>query len=190
MKIQILLALLLAAVSAFICTEPQRSFYMSFPTLSKRDALTNLFMTIDKNMTALENNYTDSALSANFRIFNLTPQAYYNDHLQKESFVDRLRVNVTMGTIAIGTMFNYTIKYNGKDKMGNAMAKGFLDPSSFTKTLFLSDGAIEWNPDVVPALTFSQFFNVEMSNPKLTEEELSLVNKMLNNQAGNHRIKE
>jgi hypothetical protein len=62
MKIQILLALLLAAASATICTEPQRSFYMSFPTLSKRDALTNLFMTIDKNMTALENNYTDSAL--------------------------------------------------------------------------------------------------------------------------------
>lgn len=80
--------------------------------------------------------------------------------MQKETFVDRLRVNVTMGTIAIGTMFNYTIKYNGRDKIGTAMAKGFLDPSSFTKVLFLSDGAIEWNPDVVPALTFSQILNV------------------------------
>jgi len=30
-------------------------------------------------------------------------------------------------------------------------------------------GALEWNPDVVPPLTFTQILEIENSNPKLTE---------------------
>jgi hypothetical protein len=55
---------------------------MSYPTLSKRDSLTNLFIEVNKNMTAIESSYTDSSLSANFKIPGLIAQAYYNDHNQ------------------------------------------------------------------------------------------------------------
>ena len=35
--------LLVFTLSAGVCTEPQKTFYMSFRSLSKRDALPNLF---------------------------------------------------------------------------------------------------------------------------------------------------
>ncbi len=69
------------------------------------------------------------------------------------------------------------------------MAKGFVDPSYFTKKLVLIAGALEWTPDVVPPFTFTQFMTIEISNPKLTEEELNIFGKMLNNQAGQRKIK-
>lgn len=48
-------------------------------------------------MTALDSNYTDSALLANFRINSLLAQTYYNDHHQAETYLDKYRVNVSMG---------------------------------------------------------------------------------------------
>jgi len=68
--------------------------------------------------------------------------------------------NVTMGIISIGTTFKYEIHYSSSVKNGTAFAKGLLDPSYFTKNLTMKDGYLVWEPDVVPALTFSQFFNI------------------------------
>lgn len=64
-----------------------------------------------------------------------------------------------------------------------------MDQSSFTKNLTLQKGYLEWAPDVVPALTFTQFFLIESSEPKLTEQELNIFEKMLNNEAGSRKIK-
>jgi hypothetical protein len=162
---------------------------MSYSSLGKRDALTNLFAELDKSMTALDNNYTDSNLQANFKIPALRAQSYYNDHHQSESYLDRLKVNVTLGDIAIGASFNYTVTYSSSIKNGVIFAKGKLDPSYFTKNLTLQDGYLEWSPDIVPAFTFTQFFQIESSVPKLTEPELDIFGKMINNQAGPRKIK-
>lgn len=43
MKIFLVVALLVGLAWAEVCVEPQRSFYMSYPTLSKRDTIANLF---------------------------------------------------------------------------------------------------------------------------------------------------
>lgn len=142
---------------------------MSFPTLGKRDALNNLFNESNQKMTALDNNYTDNGLQANFKIPGLLAQAYYNDHHQVESYLEALKVNVTMGTINIGSRFNYSITYSSSNKSGTIFARGQLDPSYFTKKLMIIEGNLEWEPDVVPALTFTQLFTIESSTPKLTE---------------------
>lgn len=97
MKIFILIIALLAVTQAMLCDEPQRAFYMSYSSLGKRDALTNLFDEVTKNITALDCNYTDNNLQANFKIPALQAGAYYNDHHQSEAFIERLSVNVTMG---------------------------------------------------------------------------------------------
>lgn len=80
MNILLTLSLLYSAVVADICDEPQRKFYMSFPSLGKRDAISNLFREMNQNMPTYENTYTDSVLAANFKITNVRPQVYYNDH--------------------------------------------------------------------------------------------------------------
>lgn len=190
MKIFLLIVALLVLANADVCTEPQRIFYMSYSALGKRDALNNLFTELDKKMNPLDNNYTDSNLQANFKIPALLAQAYYNDHHQSESYVDKYKVNVTMGDVAIGSMFNYSISYGSSTKAGTIFAKGKLDPSYFTKNLTMQNGYLEWAPDVVPPLTFTQFFQIESSQPKLTEPELDVFNKMINNQAGGRRIKQ
>lgn len=74
-----------------------------------------------------------------------------------------------MGTISIGTSFKYEISYSDSSKNGTAFARGTLDPSFFTKNLTIQEGYLEWVPDFVPALTFTQFFSIESSTPKLTE---------------------
>jgi hypothetical protein len=80
MKIILLLCLLSAVTLAIVCPEPQKSFYMSFPALGKRDALVNLFLQLDKNTSTYDSNYTDSGLGGNFRVTDLKPGFYYNDH--------------------------------------------------------------------------------------------------------------
>ena len=141
-------------------------------------------------MTPINISYTDSALQANFKIPALLPQSYYNDHHQSETYLDRLKVNVTLGDVEISSKFNYTIAYASGNKTGKVFAKGKLDPSYFSKNLTLQDGYLEWAPDIVPAFTFTQFFIIESSEPKLTEAEFSIFTKMLNDQAGSHRVKE
>lgn len=82
--------------------------------------------------------------------------------------MDRLKVNVTMGIVNIGVRFNYTVQYSSGNKTGQVFAKSSLDPSYFTKNLTLQLGYLEWAPDIVPALTFSNQLLIESSNPKLT----------------------
>ncbi len=168
MKI-LLLLLAVTATLCDVCTEPQRIFYMSYSSLGKRDALGNLFLELDSKITPISTNYTDTNLQANFKIPSILLQTYYNDHHQNEAFLDRYKVNVTLGDVAIGTYFNYSIDYSSKNKSGTIFARGRLDPSYFTKNLTMSEGYIEWAPDVVPAFTFTQFITIEASEPKLTE---------------------
>lgn len=80
MKIILLLCLLSAIICAEVCPIPQKSFYMSFPALGKRDNLINLFLQLDKKTSTYDNNYTDSGLGGNFRVKDLKPGFYYNDH--------------------------------------------------------------------------------------------------------------
>jgi hypothetical protein len=61
------------------------------------------------NMTVMENNYTDSELSANFHLTNIHPRPFYNDHEQKDLYIDKYTANVSMGVIAVASLFNYSI---------------------------------------------------------------------------------
>jgi hypothetical protein len=162
---------------------------MSYPSLSKRDALNNLFDEISRNMTALDCNYTDSNLQANFKIPALLARPYYYDHYQVESYVEKLQVKVVLGEVVIATSFNYTVTYASSNKSGLIFAKAKLDASYFTKNLTMQLGFLEWTPDVVPALTFTQFLVIESSEPKLTDSELSIFGKMINNEAGSRKVK-
>jgi len=65
-----------------------------------------------------------------------------------------------MGVLTVSTNFNFTVVYSNKTKVGNIHAAGIFDSSYFTKTLALTDGYLEWKPDIVPALTFSKPINI------------------------------
>jgi len=56
---------------------------MSYPAMSKRDSINNMFQEINTKLPVLENKFTDSQLQASFHITNLRPMAYYNDHYQQ-----------------------------------------------------------------------------------------------------------
>jgi len=120
---------------------------------------------MNKDMPTYENSYTDSGLGANFKITNVRPQVYYNDHYQTDSYLDKYRANVTMGVLTSSTYFNFTVVYSNKNKTGNIRAIGNFDPSYFTKNLTLVDGYLEWKLDVVPGLTFSNMFHLEYYTP-------------------------
>jgi hypothetical protein len=45
-----------------------------------------------------------------------------------------------MGVIYIASYFNYSIGYAGKTKTGNILARGYFDPSYFTKKLSMLTG--------------------------------------------------
>ena len=75
---RIFLGLLLAIcltgfINCELCIEPQRSFYMSFSSLSKRDTLQKIFDTISTKMTSIDSNYTDSVSKATFILTNILP---------------------------------------------------------------------------------------------------------------------
>jgi hypothetical protein len=74
-------------------------------------------------------------MQATFRIPGLKASAYYNDHFQRETYLDKLCVNVTMGDIVVASRFNYSIAYAQSNKKGIIEAKSRLDPSYFTKNL-------------------------------------------------------
>lgn len=44
-------------------------------------------------------------------------------------------------------------------------------------------------PDDVPPLTLSNMFHIDFYTPQLTDEELNILTKLLNGQAGQTRIK-
>lgn len=113
---------------------------MSFPALGKRDALNNLFAELSLNTTYIDSNYTDSGLEGNFRVVGFKPHVYYNDHHQSETYLDRLKVNVTMGDITVASKFMYTISYNSQSRLGYMVAKAKIDPSYFTKNLTMQLG--------------------------------------------------
>lgn len=141
---------------------------MSFSSLSKRDTLANLFDEMSQNMTSYNSNYTDSKLQANFRINNLKPHPYYNDHHQKDTYIDKLTANVSLGVITVSSFFNYSVSYADSNKSGQIRIRGFLDPGYFTKKLTMTVGYLEWVPDQVPALSFSQDFHIESASPNIT----------------------
>jgi len=82
---------------------------MSYPTLSKRDALNKLFAEMNPLLSSYNSTYTDQELSGNFNIIQLKPNVYYNDHRQTENYISQYMVNVTMGDVTIATTFNYSI---------------------------------------------------------------------------------
>lgn len=133
---------------------------MSYPSLGQRDAIGNLFLQLDTKLTPITTNYTDTNLQANFKIPSLIPQSYYNDHHQNEAYLDKFKINVTLGDIAIGMSFGYIVDYSSKVKTGKIFARGRLDPSFFSKNLTLVDGYLEWSPDVVPPFSFTQFLSI------------------------------
>lgn len=190
MKIFVVVLLIVIQTQADLCTEPQRTFYMSFPTLSKRDTLANLFEEMSNKTTIIDSNYTDNALQANFRIMGLHPHPYYNDHHQTDSYVDKYTAKVTMGIVSVSSFFNYSVSYADKNTSGVMRIRGFLDPSEFTKALKLNEGYLEWKPATVPGLTFSQDFHIEYTSPNITDSERNIFLKMLNNQAGIRRIRD
>lgn len=140
MKILLLLLLAVTVTHCTLCAEPQRSFYMSFQALSKRDTLENLFQELSPNMSVMENNYTDSTLGANFVLTNIHPHPFYNDHEQRDSFIDKYSCNVSMGVLSAASFFDYSIKYANSNKTGKFRVKGYFDPSYFTKKLVMTDG--------------------------------------------------
>lgn len=168
MNIFLVVTLFLVLASAKICDEPQRNIYMSFPTLSKRDTLANLFDEMSQKTTIIDNNYTDSTLQANFKIIGLHPHPFYNDHHQVDSYIDKLNCNVTLGVISVSSFFNYSIDYAGQNKTGKMRIRGFLDPAYFTKALKLTEGYLEWVPVNVSALSFTQDFDIEYTSPNIT----------------------
>ena len=115
---------------------------------------------MDETMTSYNSTYTDSGLQATFKIINLRPQAYYNDHHQEDSYVDFLTANVSMGILSISSNFNFSVSYGTQNKSGNIRIRGFLDPSYFTKKLNQVAGYLEWKLSEAPALTFSQLFHI------------------------------
>ncbi len=115
---------------------------------------------MDETFTSYNSSYTDDKLQANFKIINLRPQTYYNDHHQEDSYIEKLAANVTMGIISISSYFNFSITYATQNKSGSIRIRGFFDPSYFTKKLVMTAGYLEWKPDVVPALSFSQMFHI------------------------------
>ena len=151
--------------------------------------ISNLFQEMNKDIPTYQNSYTDSQIQANFKITNVRPQVYYNDHYQTDSYLDKYRANVTMRILTASTYFNFSVVYSDKNKTGNKRALGVFDTSYFTKNLTLTDGYIEWKPDIIPGLTLSNMFHIEFYTPQLTEDELFIFTKMINGQAGQTRIK-
>jgi hypothetical protein len=163
---------------------------MSFQTLSKRDTLQSIFEEMGNNMTSMDSNYTDATLQANFILSNIHPRPHYNDHEQKDIYIDQYTANVSMGVLAVSSFFNYSIVYADRNKTGVFRVRGFPDPSYFTKKLILTEGYLEWKPESVPAFTFSADFHFEYASPNVTEAEMNIILKMLNNQAGSRRVKD
>ena len=93
-------------------------------------------------MTVIDSNYTDQNLQANFHIIGMHPHPYYNDHYQKDEFVDKYTAKVTMGVITVASFFNYSVNYADKVKSGQMKVRGFMDPGHFTKKLQLVEGAL------------------------------------------------
>ncbi len=71
MKILLVILVLIAAASAILCDEPQKTFYMSFQSLGKRDDINTMFQELNKNTSSFDSTYTDSTLNANFKIVGL-----------------------------------------------------------------------------------------------------------------------
>lgn len=95
-----------------------------------------------------------------------------------------------MGIVAVASYFNYSITYASKNKTGQFKVRGFFDSSYFTKKLLITDGYLEWEAKEVPAFTFSQDFYFELATPNVTEQERNIILKMVNNMAGNRRVKD
>ena len=112
-------------------------------------------------MTPLSSSFSDASISATFKITNVKPQFYYNDHHQTDSYVSKFQAKVVLGVIDVASTFNYSISYSSQTKNGIIKARGFLDPNEFTKNLTMFGGGLGWKPDVVPPLTFSQYFSIE-----------------------------
>ena len=94
-----------------------------------------------------------------------------------------------MGILFATALYNFTITDVGRNVSGFIRVAGSFDPASFTKMLQIAEGYVEWVPENVPALTFSNMFHVEFSSPALSEDELNVLTKLCNGEAGQTRIK-
>ena len=89
MRANILLITLLAvlAISAIAlkvnsCSDPQKTAYLSFNFLSKRDTMSNLFNETNAEIIKYDFFYTDPTTRKGYNISQMHPQLYYNEHYQ------------------------------------------------------------------------------------------------------------
>ena len=130
-----LLALLVLLTCSQLCTEPQRSLYLSFSAQRQKDDLNSFFQGLSKHLSPISTKYTDHKLGATFELNDIRMSFSYNDFGQKEEFVDAYRANVTLGYVEVGGVIDYQIKYEDRVKKGAVLARAAIDPSYFTKTL-------------------------------------------------------
>lgn len=79
----LLLVLCLTQVTSDLyCHEPQKGYYMSYNTLSKKDTMPTLFNLLNTKATYYNRTYNDGR-GTTFDIKQLHPQMYYNEHHQK-----------------------------------------------------------------------------------------------------------
>lgn len=73
----LLLSVLPLILMAELCVNPQKSLYMSFQALSKRDSIPSVFAEISTSVPKYNATYSNGGVS-NYTISNLAPALYYN----------------------------------------------------------------------------------------------------------------
>ena len=163
----LLIALLTLLACSQLCTEPQRSLYISFPVQSQKDDLSSFFQGISKKLSPISTNYTDHKLGATFELNDVRMSLSYNELGQKEEYTHKYTANVTLGFIEVGGVIDYAIQYEDRLKKGALLSRAAIDPSYFTKDLQVWEGHMEWRPDVVLPLQISQSFHIDKEYPTL-----------------------
>lgn len=90
-----------------LCDEPQKTFFMSFNAMSKRDSIGNAFDEINSKISLKSLTHVDAGTT--YFIMNLRANLSYSEYYQKDQFVDKYEAKVILGTIEIGVLFDYKI---------------------------------------------------------------------------------
>lgn len=69
---------------------------------------------------------------------------------------------MTLGAVTVFAQFALSITNttSGKTMQGNASAKSYLDPSSFSKKLIETNGYLEWDPTLTEDFTFYSLWKI------------------------------
>lgn len=162
---------------------------MSYNALSKRDTMTELFMLIDSRMKTYAVNYTDPK-AANYLLTSMHPQLYYNEHHQKEVYIDPQHVNVSLGDVEFAYRLDYNITRNGATKSGWARGRVLMDQTAyFIKRLLIKDGFLEWDPTEASNLTLTFPISIEYSEPTLEYDDKATIELLLNDHVGDRKLR-